>query len=430
LLGLIAAIALPFLTVHLGSTLLARALRVYSPSMLEELCEARQHPGRAVAVAMQEDRTAQAADLAATASAIVLAALLAWADYESESGRWALSIVGLGLLVFAVARIAVHVYAHAHAEDVLDRVWPATRLLRTTMAPVGALIRMAESRAYQRSGRMRTGPRPTSVELELPVATSGSNPATVGNVLDLPDATLELLERVVAFSARAVDEAMTPRSAIRMIAASATLDDATRAFTESGFSRMPLYGENRDNIVGILHAKDVLSHRIDHPDDDDPDLLRRLAQPPLFVPETKKAAELLDEMRPRRVQIAIVLDEYGSVAGLITLEDLLEELVGEIEDEYDEPEPLEPVIDLGDGRYEFDASLPVDELNDRLGLHLPTDDDYSTVGGLAFSTIGHLPDPGTSFTIDGARFTVVSVENHSIRRLQLEWQPAGIPSET
>jgi CBS domain containing-hemolysin-like protein len=430
LLGLIAVMALPVLAIHLGATVLSRALRVYSPRMLEELCEARGHAGRAELVASQEERTTLAAELTATASACVLAALLAWADYESESQRWLISVVGVGLIVFVVARVAVHVFAHAHAEEILDRVWPATHVLRTVMSPVSALLRMAESRAYRRSGRLQVGPRPASVELELSVGANGSGPSVVGSTLELPEATHELLERVVAFSSRSVDEVMTPRSAIQMIAASAGLDEAIRAFIDSGFSRMPLYGENRDNIVGILHAKDVLAQRIDHADESDPDVLRKLAQPPLFVPETKRAAELMDEMRPKRVQIAIVLDEYGSVAGLITLEDLLEELVGEIEDEYDEPEPDEPVVDLGEGKYEFDASLPIDELNERLGLRLPTDDDYSTVGGLAFSTLGHLPEAGTSFTIDGARFTVVSVENHSIRRLRLELQAAGMRSES
>ena len=145
--------------------------------------------------------------------------------------------------------------------------------------------------------------------------------------------------------------------------------------------------------------------------------LRKLARAPLFVPEIKNAAELLEELRTNRVQMAVVLDEYGGVAGLITLEDLLEELVGEIHDEYDVPEQTEPVKPLGGSKYEVDAALPIEELNQLLGLRLPTDEDYSTVGGLAFSTLGHFRRPGCQLSSRGVDFTVTEVEGHSIRRL-------------
>ena len=120
-------------------------------------------------------------------------------------------------------------------------------------------------------------------------------------------------------------------------------------------------------------------------------------RPAYFVPETKNAFELLEELRTERRQIAIVLDEYGGVAGLVTLEDLLEELVGAIDDEHDIPTPADPVRQLGGSRYEVDATLPIESLNERLGLHLPTDGDYLTVGGLAFHVLGRVPEPGESF---------------------------------
>ena len=127
----------------------------------------------------------------------------------------------------------------------------------------------------------------------------------------------------------------------------------------------------------------------------------------------------------QRRQIAMVLDEYGGVAGLVTLEDLLEELVGTIDDEHDIPTPDDPIRELGPSRYEVDATLPVEALNERLNLHLPTDGEYLTVGGLALHALGRVPEPDDTFSVDGVLFQVVEVADHRIRRLLLELQDAA-----
>src|SRR5439155_18525710 len=147
-------------------------------------------------------------------------------------------------------------------------------------------------------------------------------------------------------------------------------------------------------------------------------------RPAYCVPGTKNAFELLEELRAQRRQIAIVLDEYGGVAGLVTLEDLLEELVGTIDDEHDVPTPDDPIRELGESRYEVDATLPLESLNERLGLHLPTDAEFLTVGGLAFHALGRVPEPGEFFSADGILFKVVDVKDHRIRRVQIELQGA------
>src|SRR5262249_42051907 len=138
--------------------------------------------------------------------------------------------------------------------------------------------------------------------------------------------------------------------------------------------------------------------------------------------------ELLDEFRSRRTQIAIVLDEYGSVAGLITLEDLLEELVGTIDDEHDVPSQADPLVSLGQTRYEVDATVELDLLNERLSLRLPTDGDFLTIGGLALHALGRVPEPGTRFQFSGVEFTVVEIVDHAIRRVRLELQPHAVAS--
>lgn len=421
MLGLILALAVPLLLLHLGAVGLSRALRVYSPSLLQDLCRKRSRAARAEMIAETDDATARAADVAATLTGLVLAGLLGVATPLIPGGGRAL-LLGGSLVGLAVARILADVAAHAGAESILDKSWPAANVLRRSLSPVNGLLRSVEARAYNRSHLDRPGPRPPSVELELPP--SASDPESPETEPDLPPGIRSLLGRALTLANRAVDQAMTPRSAILALPATLRPEEAARSFIDSGFSRIPLYGQNRDDIVGILHAKDLFARMVDAPEAHNLDL-RKLARAPLFVPETKNAAELLDEMRGRQAQMAVVLDEYGGVAGLITIEDLLEELVGEIHDEYDIPEPTEAVVSVGGSHFEVDAALPIEELNERLGLHLPTDDDFSTVGGLAFSTLGHLPEPGATFARDGVGFTVLEVEGHSIRRLRIELQPAA-----
>ena len=217
---------------------------------------------------------------------------------------------------------------------------------------------------------------------------------------------------------------MTPRSAILTLPATVPAREAAALFATSGRSRVPLFGEHRDDIVGILYAKDLFPKLVEA---DDPSTIhpRKLARPPMFVPESKNAAEMLQDFRDSRVQIAVVLDEYGGVTGLVTLEDLLEELVGAIDDEHDVPTPSDPVHPLGGSKYEVDAMLPLEDLNERLSLHLPTDQDFETVGGLAFDALGRLPEAGATFRRDGIEFTVLEVADHSIRKVRIDLEPAA-----
>jgi CBS domain containing-hemolysin-like protein len=180
-----------------------------------------------------------------------------------------------------------------------------------------------------------------------------------------------------------------------------------------------------DAPLGLIHAKDLLEATIERPDVP----LEQLARPLGRVSEATLVAELLSQMRQQRRHMTLVADEHGTTVGLVTLEDLLEELVGAIDDEHDVPTPADPVRSIGDSRYEVDATLSVESLNERLGLHLPTDADYLTVGGLAFHSMGRVPEPGETFRANGARFTVVDVKDHRIRRLRIELTAAD-PVET
>ncbi len=157
---------------------------------------------------------------------------------------------------------------------------------------------------------------------------------------------------------------------------------------------------------------------------------RDLVRPALFVPESKNAYDLLEELRNQRTHFVVVLDEYGSLAGVVTLEDLLEELVGPIDDEHDIPSAADPVRELGGSRFDVDATATLDEVNERLSIQLPTDGEFQTIGGLVFQELGRLPMKGDRVIAHGVAFTVADVSDHTIRRIVIDLAPEISTVET
>lgn len=392
-----------------------RALRTYSRSRLEEVCEAHGRPKRADAIAHDDEATERAAESLAIVGGLTFAALVALAARSRSPGLHfeAALLLAVGLAV--LDHLAANVVGRVWAEPLLDALWPVAGAVRVAALPLTSVARLVETLAYRLAGSADSPPRPASVEVEF--LADPDDPEDVEG--ELPESTRLILEHVVALTRRDVSEIMTPGSSIVGLPAAASARQASRTFRESGLSRIPMFGENRDDILGILYAKDLFP-LMTEAQAADAIVPRKLIRPAYFVPETKNANDLLSELRARRSQIAIVLDEYGGVAGLVTLEDLLEELVGPIDDEHDIPTPEDPVVPLGGSRYEVDASVGLEQINDRLGLRLPTDGDFLTVGGFAFNTLGRLPAAGDSFRSGGVEFTVVEVGDHAIRRVQLD----------
>ncbi len=412
------ALGLPLLVIQGFLVSIGRALRTYSRSRLEEVCQAHHRPGRADSIAHDDEETERAAESLAVVFGLTLAALVAIVAHgllPRLNIELALVLaVGLSIFVHLTASVIGRVWA----ETLLDALWPVARLVRILGWPLTATSELVETLASRLAGPSDAPPRPASVEVEF--QTDPDDPLDAE--AELPESTRAILEHVVALTRRDVSEIMTPSSSMVVLSATASARQASKAFRETGLSRIPMFGENRDDILGILYAKDLfpLMTESENPDAVVP---RKLIRPAYFVPETKNANDLLNELRARRSQIAIVLDEYGGVAGLVTLEDLLESLVGPIDDEHDVPTPEDSVVPLGGSRYEVDATVPLEEINDRLGLRLPTDGDFQTVGGFAFNALGRLPSKGESFRSDGVEFTVTEVKDHSIRRVQLELVP-------
>jgi CBS domain containing-hemolysin-like protein len=218
----------------------------------------------------------------------------------------------------------------------------------------------------------------------------------------------ELIHSVFQFGDRIARDAMVPRPDIVAIDIASPVHVAADLIVRHGVSRIPVYRGDLDHVEGMVHVKDILNALYQGRRDLG---LSELLRPVSFVPETKRLAELLQEMQQGKSHLAVVSDEYGSVSGLVTLEDLLEELVGQISDEHDVEPP--DIVPLGDGRFRVNASLPIVELNEVLGTDLPRDQ-WNTVGGLVFGLAGTIPAEGAAFEMEGYRFTVEKVHGRRI----------------
>jgi len=419
-LGATLILGLLVLATHLVSVMLAKAIRTYSRSRLEALCAARGHAERADEVVHFDERTERSAECLAVVTGLTLAAMLGVTADRIAPHFAAEAVVAIALAVGALGYVLAGVGGRIFAERVIDTLWPASPVLRTLTTPLTSGWTLVEHLARQFTRSSDMTPRPASVEVEVPADGDDDEDLEA----DLPEAARLLLQHAIELTRRDISEVMTPRSSIVSLPSSISARGAAHSFRETGLSRIPLFGENRDDIIGILYAKDLFPKMTE---DSDPDAVipRKLVRPAYCIPETKNAFELLNEFRSRRTQIAMVLDEYGGVSGLITLEDLLEQLVGVIDDEHDQPTPADYAVSVGPGRYQVDATLSLEHLNERLGLHLPTDADFLTLGGLAFHALGRLPEPGASFRQNGVEFTILEVADHTIRRVLVDLQPSA-----
>jgi CBS domain containing-hemolysin-like protein len=245
-----------------------------------------------------------------------------------------------------------------------------------------------------------------------------------GGVLE--EGEKEMIYSVFDIGETLAREVMVPRIDMAAVDAETPMLEAADVVIQHGHSRIPVYQGTIDHIVGILYAKDLLR------------VLRRegrgggihltdLTRPAYFVPETKKVDELLRELRQRRVHMAIVIDEYGGTAGLVTIEDILEEIVGEIRDEYDESEqPM--VTPVGEHEYVFDSRIPIDDVNDLLGVKL-SDEESDTLGGLIYNRLGKVPKPGDILEVEGLRLKVLDVQDRRIGKINAVYlnTPVALP---
>jgi CBS domain containing-hemolysin-like protein len=213
-----------------------------------------------------------------------------------------------------------------------------------------------------------------------------------------------------------VREIMTPRVDMKSLPLTATVMEAKQEFIESGHSRIPVYGDSIDEIKGVIYAKDFLRNN------DETEQIEHLAHKPVFIPETKNVGDLLEEFKNNSIHFAIVIDEYGGTAGIVSLEDILEEIVGEIRDEYDSEEDVEPEpVHMPDGSVVVDARTLIDDVNEMLEIDLPEGEDVDTIGGYVCGEFGKIPEAGEEITVDNSiKITVLKADKRKILTLKLK----------
>jgi CBS domain containing-hemolysin-like protein len=222
----------------------------------------------------------------------------------------------------------------------------------------------------------------------------------------------EMIHGVLELGGTAVKEIMVPRINVIGVAIGTALTEVIDIIKRSGHSRLPLYDESLDDIRGILYAKDLLSHALNRTELD----LAAIARKAYFIPENLKIDSLLRQLRKKRLHIAIVVDEYGGTSGLVTMEDIIEEIVGEIEDEYDTEPP--PILELSAGSYMVDGPVTISDLNEQLDLKIP-EEKFETVGGLIYDLVGSLPEKGQIVEYSDIKFVVHKVEGQRILKVKL-----------
>jgi magnesium and cobalt transporter len=318
-------------------------------------------------------------------------------------------VVSAVVVLFLAELLPRHI-ARADPERVLRRWAPLVRALYVLFYPVtwlaGRIVRLLK-KAYRIDGSIFPLPEPSHALLDLIEASEENG--------TLKSDGRELITSVLEFGDTIVREVMVPRVDMVCLDEKTTLVEAHRLIVDKGHLRLPVYRDSLDNIVGVLYAKDLLASIAQGPLGE-----RRVSElfhPPMFVPETKRVAELLREFQKQRLHIAVVVDEYGGTSGLVTIEDLLEEIVGEIHDEYDTEPPLyEPD---GRGGFVVDAKMPIYEIEHDLGIALPERDEYDTLAGLVFTRLGKVPAAGEVLREGGVEITVLEADERRIHKVRL-----------
>lgn len=344
--------------------------------------------------------------------ATVLFALL----ISARSWHWiVLLIIAIAAFVLVCEHLIPLLIVRRDPERVLEVLLPSFDVVARALGPLTtALTNLTTPRVAgdARNGDDADQPEPAPVE-----APQEQEPALTESE------ERKLLRSIVDFGDTLVREVMTPRPDVVAIPAEATIGELRELLREQEYSRVPVYHENLDNIAGVVFVKDLI--QIDRQARDE-DSIAPLVRPATFVPDTKRVAELLREFQRGQVQIAIVVDEYGGTAGLVTLEDLLEELVGEIRDEYDVE--VEPIVDEGNGVFTFSAKVRIEDVAERLGVTIEPEG-YETVGGFVLTHIGRVPQVGETFDIDGLSVQVLDAERRRIHRVRMHRIPEPEPAE-
>lgn len=400
-------------------SILALALRAPSRSKMAELFEAR---GRPAALERFLSRRGQylLASAVFRSAAILLLFVVVLHQFEARTSAESVTQITLGCLsawgVLVVFGVAIpHAWTKYSSETLIVAVIPLLEVLRILCYPIVLVVELLDPVVRRLVGAPPTDAQTYVDELEQGILDAVTEGELHGAV---DEGEKEMIESVIELGDKRAVEIMTPRTEIIALPADAELETVLDSIRSHGHSRIPVYDGTIDTILGILYAKDLLGRSEDRPFS-----LRTLMRKAMFIPESKLVVELLRDFQREKVHLSIVLDEYGGTAGLVTIEDILEELVGEIADEYEAVEPA-TIRQIDAHTYEVDARMRIDELNSRLEIGLPHDRDFETIGGFVFSTLGKIPKAGETCAYANLGIEVLAAEPRRVTRLLLKVSPA------
>jgi CBS domain containing-hemolysin-like protein len=399
----------------------ARSLHSFSRHELEEICQAREKPELFADILRHHERVALGVEMVvAILIALTVSAAMLWAWLTiapADVSPWivfVLSALVLGQLMaiftiwlpWSIARIA--------AAKFLFHTWPLWNMLGRIALPLVWSARVVDAILHRLAGRPRQDADEDSFEEEIRTIVSEGHREGL-----LEEEAREMIEGVIELGDVPVSHIMTPRTDINMMSQDTPWDEAVEMVIDSGHTRVPVYDKTRDDIVGILYSKDLLPELAKGaPEERRP--LAELLRKPLFVPDTKPVNDVLKLFQKSRTHIAVVLDEYGGVSGLVTIEDVLEEIVGEIDDEYDQKSE-EQIRKIDDDTCEALGRAHVDHINELMSFDLPEEKDFDTIGGFVFAEFGRVPAAGETITWhDSVRITVLEASRRRVNRVRLQ----------
>lgn len=404
------------------SAITARSFFTFSRHDLEEICLRREATTRLSEILKRHEQVGLAAEtLQVISTAVVLIAGIVWyGNLPGETHPLDMPTFVLGIAVGSLVLLLIEIWipwavAQLWASGIVYFSWPICRGMPTLFYPLVLGARFFDTMFHRLAGRMPEKPSEESFEHEIrTIVTEGHREGL------LEEDARGMIEGVMELGDVDVSEIMTPRTDMTSISSSLPQEEMLSVVIKQGHTRVPVYEKTRDDIIGILYIKDLLPELVKQNGSKTPhEPWTSLLREPYFVPETKPIDVLLQEFQRAHHHMAIVLDEYGGVSGLVTMEDILEEIVGEIEDEYDKT-LVDGIHQIEPNTYDVRGNVHIDEINERLKLELPEDGDFDTIGGYVFSELGHVPQVGEELNSEKLRISVMEVTPRRILRVRIE----------
>ncbi len=400
-------------------SIISKSLLRISWIRLEDAFESKGHPERLEYIRKNMPVMLAGSNLLRMLSLLSFVLCVIWRQFQFISQEYTLAHALMHSFIISAIVLSVffvtipHIIATYWGASILVSSFSLVKIVSIVLRPVIWLLYWGEPLVRKLAG-MDDEKSPNRIEERQEELLSVFEEGEKEGIVD--EEERYMIESVLEFRATTSGEIMTPRTEIKGLDISMPFSGIVESVLAAGHSRYPVYEENIDNIIGMLYAKDLLQFLCEN---NKPEDVKDILREAFFVPETKTLRDLLHDFKEKKVHVAVVLDEYGGTAGLVSFEDILEELVGEIQDEHEQP-MADMIRQVDERTFKVDARTEIYDLIDEYELKLPEDEDYETLGGFVFSQLGHIPVVGEAFDYANMRFTVIDAEKRKINMLRIE----------